>query len=130
MLLNLSLSSLKLSYPRQLPSHHVYHYFSSLPPMRAAPRQGCTQNEQRLSGHFQSILLFLFFLLTGPWLIMLFHNQQVHITLVNLFCTRSCREIALRMSKREENLTCWPKQLSKVISSVLTSASSPQMVLL
>lgn len=130
MLLNLSLSSLKLSYPRQLPSHHVYHYFLSLQQMRTSPWQGHTQNEQRLSGHFQSILLFLFFLLTGLWLTMFFHNQQVHITLVNMFCTRSHREIALRMSKREENLTCWPKQLSKVINSVLTSASNPQMVLL
>lgn len=130
MLLNLSLSSLKLSYLRQLPSCHVYHCFSSLRPMRASPRQGHTQNEQRLSGHFQSILLFLFFLLTGLWHIMLFPKQQVHITLVNTFCTRSCREIALRMSKSEENLTCWPKQLNKVINSVLTSASNPQMVLL
>lgn len=61
---------------------------------------------------------------------MLFHNQQVHIALVNMFCTHSRREIALRMSEREEDLTCWPKQLSKVINSVLASASNPQMVLL
>lgn len=67
MLLNLSLSSLKLSYHRQLPPHQLYHYFFPLWSMWASPRKEYTQNEERLFGAFP----------VHPPLAVLFPNRNV-----------------------------------------------------